>query len=296
MSLYMTADIGGTSVKLGVADEKGELLVRDALPNPVREKGVDAMLAAISAKIREYGDRYTLSGLAVSTAGVVDGNGVVLLAGPNFPGYSGTPLAEKLGGLCGLPCTAANDANCAALGEAWVGAGKNASPFVCVTLGAGVGSAILIDGHLLSGASGFAGELGCLPFKDGILEDYASARALVRFVANEKNLSENDLDGSVVLDMARAGDPAALSGVQRQMHALAAGLSAVLLIIDPELVVIGGGLSAGADVLAPVLEKELSLLRAVAPIPETRIRFSGLGNDAGMLGALSYFLRKNSSN
>ncbi len=93
MSLYMTADIGGTSVKLGVADEKGEFFVRDALPNPVREKGVDAMLAAISVKIREYRERYTLSGLAVSTAGVVDGNGVVLLAGPNLPGYSCTPLA-----------------------------------------------------------------------------------------------------------------------------------------------------------------------------------------------------------
>lgn len=296
MSLYMTADIGGTSVKLGVADEKGEFLSRDVVPNPVREKGVDAMLAVISARSREYAERYTLSGLAVSTAGVVDENGTVLLAGPNFPGYSGTPLAEKLGGLCGLPCTVANDANCAALGEAWVGAGKNASPFVCVTLGAGVGSAILIDGNPLSGASGFAGEIGCLPFAGGVLEDIASARALVRFVAGAKKISEEALDGAKVLDMARAGDPAALSGVQRQMHALAAGLAAVLLIVDPELVVIGGGLAAGADVLGPALEKELSLLRAVAPVPKTRICFSDLGNDAGMLGALSYFLRKNPSN
>ena len=296
MSLYMTADIGGTSIKFGVADEGGTFLCRDAMPNPVREKGVDAMLDAVSSKARFFRTRYDLSGLAVSTAGVVDENGVVLLVGPNFPGYSGTPLAEKLGSFCGLPCTAANDANCAALGEAWLGAGKNASPFVCVTLGAGVGSAILIDGRLLSGASGFAGELGCLPFEDGILEDYASARALVRFVANAKKLPKNSLDGSKILDMARTGDPAAQSGVQRQMRALAAGLSAVLLLIDPELVVIGGGLAAGSDILAPALKKELSLLRAVSPIPETRIRFSGLGNDAGMLGALSYFLRKTASN
>ena len=291
MSLYATADIGGTSVKLGVADDKGEILARDAVANPVREKGVDVMLEAVSAKIREFQERWALSGLAVSTAGVVDTTGVVLCAGTNFPGYSGTPLTEKLGALCGLPCTAANDAACAALGEAWLGAGKDASPFVCVTLGAGVGSAILIDGNLLSGASGFAGEIGCLPFAGGILEDRASARALVRSVAEAKNLSEGDLDGAKVLEMARAGDPTARSGVQRQMRALAAGLAAVFLIVDPELVVIGGGLSAGADVLGPVLEQELSLLRDAGPLPQPRIRFSALGNNAGMLGALAYHLR-----
>ena len=296
MSLYTTADIGGTSVKLGVADDKGEFLSRDVVPNPVREEGVDAMLAAVSAKVREYKERYTLSGLAVSTAGVVDESGTVLFAGPNFPGYSGVRLAAKLNALCGLPCAVANDANCAALGEAWLGAGKNASPFVCVTLGAGVGSAILIDGNPLSGAHGFAGELGCLPFDGGVLEDRASARALVRFVADAKKLSEESLDGANVLDMARTGDPAALAGIQRQMHALAAGLASVLLIVDPELVVIGGGLAAGADVLGPVLKEELSLLRAAAPVPKTRICFSELGNDAGMLGALSYFLRKKSTN
>ncbi len=291
MSLYITADIGGTSVKLGVADEKGAILARMAVPNPVREQGVDAILEAVSAKIRVFRESYAISGLAVSTAGVVDKNGVVLCAGTNFPGYSGTPLAEKLGALCGLPCTAANDAACAALGEAWLGAGKDASPFVCVTLGAGIGSAILIDGSLLSGASNFAGEIGCLPFEGGILEDFASARALVRSVAKAKNLSESGLDGAKVLDMARAGDPAAQSGVQRQMRALAAGLAAVFLIVDPAVVVIGGGLSAGADVLAPVLEQELSLLRDAAPLPRPRILFSSLGNDAGMLGALSYHLR-----
>ena len=291
MSLYMTADIGGTSVKLGVVDEKGEILARDALPNPIRQKGVDAMLGAVAEKIRACRGRYDFAGLAVSTAGVVGENGVVLFAGPNFPGYGGTPLAERLGELCGLPCTAANDANCAALGEAWLGPGKDASPFDCVTLGAGVGGAILIEGAPLSGASGFAGEIGCLPFEGGVLEDQASALALVRFVAKAKNLSETALDGAKVLDMARAGDPAALSGVRRQMRALAAGLAAIFLVVDPELVVVGGGLAAGADILGPALEDALARLRAFAPVPETRIRFSTLGNDAGMLGALSHHLR-----
>ena len=291
MSLYMTADIGGTSVKLGVVDEKGEILARDALPNPIRQKGVDAMLGAVAEKIRACRGRYDFAGLAVSTAGVVGENGVVLFAGPNFPGYGGTPLAERLGELCGLPCTAANDANCAALGEEWLGPGKDASPFVCVTLGAGVGGAILIEGAPLSGASGFAGEIGCLPFEGGVLEDQASALALVRFVANAKNLSETALDGAKVLDMARAGDPAALSGVRRQMRALAAGLAAIFLVVDPELVVVGGGLAAGADILGPALEDALARLRTFAPVPETRIRFSTLGNDAGMLGALSHHLR-----
>ncbi len=292
MAFYGVADIGGTMIKVGVADENGRLLARRDLKNPVREGGVALMLEDIAAALRDYRAEYELAGLALATAGVVDEAGVILHAGPSFPGYTGTPLAKRIGELCALPCTALNDANCAALGEAWIGAGQGLSPLVCVTLGTGVGGAVLVEGRPLAGCSGFAGEIGYLPFEEDILENAASVSALVRFVAEAKKMPADALDGTRVLAMAREGDEAARRGIARQMRGLASGLAALLCVVDPEVVVIGGGIAAGADLLAPALEAALSRLPLPEAMKKTRIRFSALGNDAGMIGALSYHLGK----
>ncbi|MBR5162740.1 MAG: ROK family protein [Schwartzia sp.] len=292
MAFYGVADIGGTMIKLGVADEKGTILARGEVKNPVREAGVGAMIESVASAVHDFRKSYALEGLAVSTAGVVDEEGVVVHSGPAFPGYEGTTLAARLGKLTGLPCAAMNDANCAALGEAWIGAGRRLSPLACVTLGTGVGGAVLMDGQPCVGASGFAGEIGYLPFEDDILENAASVSALVRFVTDAKKMPVEAIDGARVLEMARAGDDAAREGVMRQMHALAAGLAALICVVDPAIIVIGGGVAAGADVLAPALSEEMDRLPLADPMKKTRIRFSTLGNDAGMVGALSYFLQK----
>ncbi len=292
MAFYAAADIGGTTIKLGVLDGDGRVCAKDTVSNPIRQKGAEAMLEAVASKVSEYRKRYDLAGLALSTAGILDDRGTVVFVGPSFPGYGGMPVAQRLAGMCGLPCTAANDANCAALGEAWIGEGKDASPLVCVTLGTGVGGAVLIEGCPLSGASGFAGEIGCLPFEGDILENRASVRALVRSYAEAKKLPEGEIDGVRVLEKVRAGDSDAMFCLRRQMNALAAGIAALILITDPQVIVIGGGAAASADVLAPILDEELDRLRKISPIPPAPIRFSRLGNDAGMVGALSWFLRK----
>ncbi len=292
MAFYGTADIGGTMIKLGVADDSGTIFARVDVKNPVRETGVGAMLENVAAVVHDFRKSYVLDGLAVSTAGVVDEDGAVVHSGPAFPGYEGTPLAARLGKLTGLPCTAMNDANCAALGEAWIGAGRGLSSLACVTLGTGVGGAVLMDGQPCVGVSGFAGEIGYLPFEDDILENAASVSALVRFVADEKKLPAEAIDGARVLEMARAGDEIARSGVMRQMRALAAGLAALICVVDPAVIVIGGGVAAGADVLAPALSAAMDRLPLAEPMKKTRIRFSTLGNDAGMVGALAYFLGK----
>ena len=292
MAYYGVADIGGTTIKLGVADESGTIRARGDVKNPVRAAGVDAMLECVASAVHAFRSGYALAGLAISTAGVVSEDGVVVHVGPSFPGYTGTPLAARLGGMVGLPCTAMNDANCAALGEAWLGAARGLSPLVCVTLGTGVGGALLVDGRLLTGASGYAGEIGGLPFGDDILENAASVSTLVRFVAHAKKVPVETLDGVRVLEMARAGDEDAREGVARQMGALASGLAAMICMVDPAAIVIGGGVASGSDVLAPALEAALGRLPLAPPMKKTRIRFSTLGNDAGMIGALSYFLGK----
>ncbi|MBQ9376642.1 MAG: ROK family protein [Schwartzia sp.] len=292
MAVYALADIGGTNIKLGVADEGGALLARDSVKNPVREAGVDDMLALVAERITAFRDDYALSGLAVSTAGVVDKAGRIAFAGPSFPGYTGTPLVDRLSALTGLPCTAANDANCAGLGEYWLGAGQGMSPLVCITLGTGVGGCVLIGGHALTGATGFAGEIGYLPLDGGTLEEKASAAALLREIARAKSIAPETLDGDRVLALARSGDRATLDAIGRQMRFLAQGIAAVACVVNPEAFVIGGAIAKGADVLSPALETALEGTLPAAVRAATRVIFARYPRDAGMLGALYHFLRE----
>lgn len=312
MSLYMTADIGGTSVKLGVVDEKGEILARDALPNPIRQKGVDAMLGAVAEKIRACRGRYDFAGLAVSTAGVVGENGVVLFAGPNFPGYGGTPLAERLGELCGLPCTAANDANCAALGEAVAGCGQGVKNFVMITLGTGVGSGLIVNGKLVTGLNYAAGEMGhtvivfnglqCNCGRRGCWEKYSSATALISQTKDAMRLDPYSLmwdevggdytrvSGRTAFRAADKGDVTAKKVVSRYISYLACGVSNLINIFQPEILCVGGGIgNEKENLLAPLRKIVASEIYSIHAKKQTKIMSATLGNDAGIIGAAALF-------
>ena len=122
MKRYMCFDIGGTSVKFGVAGESGALLHKGEIPNVITQKGVDGLVESLASVMEQYQQEYRLYGIAVSTAGVVDPEkGLILYAPKYFPGYPGTALGERLEKRCGLPCTVENDVNAAALGEYWLG-------------------------------------------------------------------------------------------------------------------------------------------------------------------------------
>ncbi len=284
-------DIGGTAIKCGVTDEDGRFLWKEQRENPVRARGPAAMLALLRERLRAYASRYALIGTGVSTAGVVDGTGRIAFVSESFPGYTGTRLAEILGEETGMPVTVENDAACAGLGEFWQGAGQGASPFVCLTVGTGVGGCVIVDGKVVRGANGFAGEVGFIPLADGTLEETAATSALRHSVAAAKGLPLPEVTGERVFQWAKSGDEVAAAAVRRQMAALAAGLVPVCYTVNPSAVVIGGGIAAQADYLLPILREALRERLLPPLLAGTRFAFARLGNDAGLIGAL-YCLRQ----
>ncbi len=208
MKHYMCFDIGGTSVKFGVAGENGTLLQKNEIPNVITQKGVDGLVESLASVTERYRQEYDLRGIAVSTAGVVDPEkGLILYAPKYFPGYPGTALGERLEKCCNLPCTVENDVNAAALGEYWLGAGQGAKSLFCITVGTGIGGCALLDGRVIHGAACFGGEAGLQHITpDSTWEEMASTRALIRNVAAAKGISETALDGRKIFALAQGGD------------------------------------------------------------------------------------------
>ncbi|MCR5559077.1 MAG: ROK family protein [Schwartzia sp.] len=291
MGFYALFDIGGTEIKYGAADENGCFVKKGSVKNPVREEGIDSMLELLEERLGEIKKEFPVNGIGVSTAGVVDTEkGVIEFASDNIPGYTGTKLRDFFEKLAGVPCTVENDVNCAGLGEAWLGAGKKASPLVCITLGTGVGGCVIINGKLIHGTSNFAGEVGYIPLAGGTLEELASTSALVRRVALKKSLDVCDVDGKKVFEWAQKGDSICLEAIDSMLDYLAQGIWTISCIVNPEAVVIGGGIAAQKKFLEPMLKKKLSNVMISNVFETTRISFADLGNDAGMLGALHCIL------
>ena len=287
---YLCVDIGGIAVKYGVAEKNGTLLLRNEMPNVIRKKGVEYFIDSMASVTNAYRQEYNLMGIAVSTAGVVDpGSGIVLDYSGFFP--PGTALRELMEQGCGLPCTVVNDANAAALGEYWLGAGRGAKSLYCVTVGSGIGGGAVYNGELIVGAAFFAGEIEFQSAgSEGSWEKTVTTRALITRVAKAKGIPERILNGKRIFVMAKAGDKDAKAAIANQMDALAAGIANICYILNPERIIIGGGISAQAEYLYPLLDESLRR-RLIPPVYDNMtLRFAVLKNDAGMTGALYNFL------
>jgi predicted NBD/HSP70 family sugar kinase len=291
---YLCFDIGGTSVKYGVADETGSLLLKGEIPNEITLKGVNGFVDSLICLAEQYRQEFDLQGIAVSTAGIVDPErGVVLYAPKYFPGYPGTELQKWLTEKTGLPCTVENDVNAAALGEYWLGAGKGAKSLFCITVGTGIGGCIILDGRVIHGASYSAGEAGLQHIRpEGTWEEIASTSALIRNVAKAKQIQEGELNGKKIFAMAQRGDADALAGITRQMEDLATGIANICYILNPERIIIGGGIAAQEEYLYPMLDGALRKKLLPLIYEKVTLSFAALKNDAGMIGALFNFLMR----
>ena len=302
MKQYFGIDIGGTSVKLGIVDETGKVLVKgeesvsfDGYQTPVLttvRKAAKEFLAVQDLSVEN------LAGVGVSATGQIDSRrGIVAGTCGNFPNYIGSPIKAALEEDLGLPVTVANDANCMTLGEVWVGGAQGYTDVIGVTLGTGVGGGILTGGHLLEGARGLGGELGhyrthaldgvpCTCGATGCWERYAATTALVR-AAQEKNPDWKD--GRTIFAAAQAGDETVLALLDNWTDEIAQGLAGMVHIFNPQLILIGGGVSAQQKLLVePIAAKvRASVMPAFAEGLE--IRAAQLHNDAGMVGAVYYF-------
>ena len=302
MKQYLAIDIGGTSVKLGIVDEEGRVLAKaeqsvcfDYYETPI----LTTVLSASEQFLKEQDVRpQSLAGIGVSATGQIDTHtGTVVGTCGSLPNYIGSPIKAELEAKFGLPVTVANDANCMTLGEVWVGGAKGYTDVIGVTLGTGVGGGILTGGHLLEGARGLGGELGhyrthaldgvdCTCGAKGCWERYAATTALVR-AAQEKNPDWKD--GRAIFAVAEAGNETVLALLDHWTDEIAQGLAGMVHIFNPQLILIGGGVSAQQKLLIePIAAKvKASVMPAFAEGLE--VRAAQLHNDAGMVGAVYYF-------
>jgi glucokinase len=285
MTEIIGIDLGGTAIKLGRFSQDGNCLQSLTIPtpNPATPAAVlDAMVDAIA----QIDPHKNARAIGVGTPGPADAAGRIAIVGINLDGWQNIPLADWLEVRTGLPTTIANDANCAGLGEAWLGAGRRFRNFILLTLGTGVGGAIILEGKLFVGHQGAAGELGlvtlnpdgppCNSGNQGSLEQYVSVVAIRR---------RTGMEPEELGKLAKAGDAFALEFWRNYGRDLGIGLTSSIYILAPEAVVIGGGVSASAEFFFPSAIAEIE--RRVLPSSRARLQLlpAELGNSAGMVGA-----------
>lgn len=289
MGLFAVIDIGGTSIKYGVINEDGTLLETNDRDTEAYKGGL-SIIDKVKDIIHEIKINNDISGICVSTAGMVcPKEGKIVYAGPTIPNYTGVEVKKILEEEFNLPCFVENDVNCAALGEFFGGAGKGTHSMACLTIGTGIGGALIIDGKVLHGFSNSAGEIGYMMVNGEHIQDIASASALVRNVALRKGVEPSSIDGRYVLDNYENGDLICKEEVEKLADNLALGISNIVYLINPEVVFLGGGIMAREEVFRPLIENSLRKYLIESVYNNTKIAFAKLKNTAGMKGAYYNF-------
>jgi glucokinase len=278
-------DIGGTAIKLGRFSQDGSCAKYLTVPTP-QPATPEAVLAVIVDAIAQIDPDNQTIAIGVGTPGPADAAGRIAKIAINLPGWHNISLAEWLETKTSKPTVIANDANCAGVAEAWLGAGRHFQNFIMLTLGTGVGGAIILDGKLFIGHQGAAGELGLISFNpdgpmcnsgnQGSLEQYASVTAIRRRTGKEP---------AQLGELAQAGDADALAFWQEYGRDLGIGLVSLVYVLTPEAIVIGGGVSASFEFFLPAAKAEIE--RRVMPTSRTSLHIlpAELGNSAGIVGA-----------
>lgn len=305
-------DIGGTTVKIGLFDKEGNVLEKWEIPTDRKNEGASILpdiAKSLQAKMKEKGiAAEELAGIGVGAPGAVDDKGTLVGGAVNI-GWKPFNIPEALNAYIDVPVKAANDANAAAFGEMWQGGGKGYNNMVAVTLGTGVGGGIIINGNILTGATGAGGEIGHIHLEDdeteecgcknrGCLEQYASATGIVRLARRRlaeddkpSVLREEDLSAKTVFDAVKAGDEVAVEIAERFGEYLGKGLAAVAGVVNPEIFVIGGGVSKAGEILLTFIEPPFRKY-VFQQCRGAEFALAKLGNDAGIFGAAGLILRQ----
>jgi glucokinase len=305
-------DLGGTTTKIAFLSKYGEILHKWEIPTDKSENGKNIIVniaKAIDKKLEELDQsKGKLVGIGMGAPGPVDTSKGIIYEAVNLGWENNTPLKDLLEVETGLHAVIDNDANCAALGEMWKGAGDGAKDIVCVTLGTGVGGGVITNGDIVHGVKGAGGEIGhitvvpeggfqCNCGKTGCLETVASATGVVR-LANEKldaateesSLRElRDSHGSIsakdIFDAARDNDGLALAVIDQLAFYLGLSLANLGNGLNPEKIVIGGGVSKAGDILLKPVVKFFEQFSFPTVRTSTHLSIATLGNDAGVIGA-----------
>lgn len=304
-------DLGGTTVKLGLFETNCNLMEKWEIPTRTGNHGENLLPDIAEAMLRKLSqkgiDKDQVEGVGMGVPGAVVNDRFVKPC-VNLEQWGGFDVAEALEALCGFPAKIVNDANAAALGEMGAGGGKGRKNVVFVTLGTGVGGGVIVDGKLLAGVHGAGGEIGHIKVKDthdtpcgcgkrGCLEQYSSATGIVnetkKFLASSDAPSKlrelETITAKDIFDLAKAGDAVALAQVEEMTRLLGKALAAVSCVCDPQVIVLGGGVSRAGSIITDNVAK---WFREYAfPASEcTEFALAELGNDAGIYGGVQMIL------
>jgi glucokinase len=278
-------DLGGSAIKLGRFGPDGGCRAELTLATP-QPATPEAVVAAIVAGVNQIDPDHQTRAIGLGTPGPADAAGRVARVAINLAGWQEVPIADLIEAQTGRPTTVANDANCAGLGEAWLGAGQSLQDVILLTLGTGVGGAIILDGQLFVGRQGTAGELGlitlnpdgppCNSGNRGSLEQYCSVQAIQRTMG---------MTPAALYDLARAGDRQAIVFWQHYGAWLGAGLTSLIYVLTPEAIILGGGISAAWEFFLPATRLEVEKRVLPSSREGLQILIAELGNRAGMVGA-----------
>ncbi|WP_066067063.1 ROK family protein [Neobacillus soli] len=298
MKAYMVLDIGGTFIKYAVMDQAAKRLASGKLPTPM--EGLETFLQKICAIVKEYKDSYELQGIALSSPGAVDVKTGCIGGASAIPYIHGGSMTDLLRERTGLPVSIENDANCAALAEGWLGAAKDTDYYICIVIGTGIGGSIVMNHTILRGAALHGGEFGYM-ILDGSLQTgknplqstwslSASTNALVREVEMKKSLAHGSLDGEEVFLLAEAGDLVAQESIAHFYKRIAIGIYNLKYALDPEKILIGGGISKRGEVIEGI-NRELTLLKNEISTLHIEVEACQFDNDANLMGALFHYLK-----
>ena len=308
MNYYAGIDLGGTNIKCGIVDGNGKLLAGKSVPTK-KERGAEKIILDMAKLVKELNGKTgkKLEAVGVGCPGLIDGEGGMVVYSNNLE-WKNVLLKEELQNELSLPVEITNDANAAALGEYFYGAGKKYKSMILLTLGTGVGSGIVLGGKLFEGNRGAGTELGheviraggekCSCGRRGCLEAYASASALIRQTqkAMERNRSsmlwtlcggeENSVTAKTAFEGMRSGDKTSMRVVKKYIGYLGEGITNIINAFHPEAIVLGGGICAEKEELVKRLKREVEGgIFGGAEFAPVEIAVASLGNDAGICGA-----------
>jgi len=314
---YFALDIGGTKTKYALLGEKGEILstyekdteaqrggsfilenvkgeIRRVLAelkgNPPEGAQADTKVDAKAERTTEAKTEPLLSGICISTAGMVDEiKGEIIHAGPQIPEYKGCKWKEEIERRFSIPCEVENDVKCAGLGEYSFGSGKGTSSMLCLTIGTGIGGSFILNGEVYHGTSHSAMEIGYMQIPGGMFQRMASTSALVKRVASRKGEPEELWNGKRIFEEVAKEDKICLEELDRLCDALSIGLSNLCYAFNPECIVLGGGIMEQKDILLPKIWGHLQEHLVPIVAENTRLLAASLGNRAGLLGAYVHF-------
>lgn len=300
--MILCLDIGGTAVKMGLCDRQGVIHARKEASvcfDQYRTPILETVLREAELFLAEQ--QCDVEGAGISATGQIDDKrGIVIGTNGRIPHWEGSHLAEEVSARFHVPAFALNDANAAALGESFAGRAKGVENMIMLTLGTGVGGGIILGGKLYSGSLGIAGELGhftlyadgmtCTCGKKGCFECYASTTALIAR-AKEKAGSE-DLNGKEIFRRAQAGDRAMLSVLDAWIDDIVHGITGLVHIFNPDMVLIGGGVSVQEQLLMQPLRERVKAGVMPRFAEHLSIERATLGNDAGMIGAARWYMER----